>query len=387
MRSRIVRYKLSFMRRWVVIVGGCFGLALFTFASGLLFYSYRTNTFNERTSENVHEAQRVLAAIPIWHKKIKTEQMVKVGFITDTHVHPLRLYKSKNPNTPRYLEYKYRKSLQGFVAQMHDFQPDIVIHGGDVIDGTNEENHVGIQGLALVKKELDKITTSLHWVLGNHDLRAVTKEQFLQTLGQEKLNYSYDIGDYRFVFLDGNKDVTLEELLADELVDAQVEEIEDIEDVSEEVETLEETDGDHNMDGSIPQDEIVWLKEQLATDKRVFVFCHYPLFTRTITSADGDPKKSVPNASAMQAIFDEYRVDGVFAGHVEAQMYFQEKLTHYYVMTGTKKSETYPESYYELTITAGKPDTRMFYTSPLDLKQYAMDFETGQQSATIAVSQ
>lgn len=366
------------MRRWVIIVGGCFGLALFAFASGLLFYSYRTNTFNECTSENGREAQRVLAAIPIWHKKITTDQVVKVGFITDTHVHPTRYYKSSNPNVPRYLGYKYTKSLRKFVSQMVDFQPDLVIHGGDVIEGSNEPNAAGMQGLALVKKEFDKIKKPIHWVLGNHDLRAVTKEQFLQSLGQEALNYVYDVGDYRFVFLDGNKDVTLEELLQDEKGETEEE---------EEMEVTNGTDGDQNLNGSIPQDEIVWLKEQLATDKRVFVFCHYPLFTRTITSADGDLKKSVPNASEMQAIFDEYRVDGVFAGHVEAQMYFQENFTHYYVMTGTKKSETYPESYYELTIAAGKPDTRMFYTSPINLKQYAMDFESGQQSATIAVSQ
>lgn len=367
------------------------GIALVAYGGGYLYYSKRVESLEAQANEHLREAERVLAAIPIWHKKIKTEQMLKLGVITDTHVHASRISKGdKRSDSPRYLKSQDAVPLRNFVRDMRVFQPEFIVHVGDVIEGTNEENVAGMQGLALAKKELDILQKPIHWVLGNHDLRAVTKEQFLQTLSQKELNYAFDAGDYRFVFLDGNKDVTLEELLADEAADAQkqengIEEVVEEEDGSDGGE--EETDNDHNLGGSIPREEIAWLKEQLTTDKRVFIFCHYPLFERQIISADGASKKSVPNAREMQAIFDEYRVDGVFAGHVEARMHFQEKLTHYYLMTGTKKSKTYPESYYELTIDAGKPDMRMFYTSPVDAEQYVMDFEEAQQVATGDINQ
>lgn len=372
------------MKKWLFTVGACVIVALVAYGGGRFYFVMRGDMYERRAQEHLREAQRIYAAIPVWHKKIFTQQIVKIGFITDTHVHPSRINKSdKRDDAPRYLESKHSVPLQNFIKHMRIFQPDFLVHGGDVIEGTNEKNHVGMQGLALVKKELDRSQRPVHWVLGNHDLRAVTKGQFLETLGQKNLFYAFDQGDYRFIILDGNKDVTLEELLADEVADEAV--LDDSNEEQETSSTSEETDGDTNLMGYIKEDEIVWLKEQLATDKRVFVFCHYPLFTQQIYSADGSRKKPAINAAQLQKIFDEYRVDGVFAGHVEAQMYFQEGRTHYYTMTGTKKSKTYPGSYYDLTITGGMPDMTMYYTSPTDAQLYVMDFEKNDKKGEMLV--
>lgn len=369
------------MRKIVIMCMVCVIIAAAVYGGFFVYYRSQILIDDAQTQTNLKKAQDTLAAIPVWHKKVTTDQVLKLGIITDTHVHPSRINKeNKNSDSPRYLKAQYTTPLRNFVRDMGVFQPEFVVHVGDVIEGTNEENVTGMQGLVLAKNELDVLQKPIHWILGNHDLRAVTKEQFLEKLEQKELNYAFDVGDYRFVFLDGNKDVALEELLADEIADAQkIEGEEDAEKNGEVEEGEGETDNDHNLGGSIPQDEIQWLKEQLSTDKRTFVFCHYPLFDRAIMSADGYPKKSVPNAKEMQEIFDEYRVDGVFAGHVEARMYFQEKRTHYYVMTGTKKSETYPESYYELIIDKAFPDMTMYYTSPVDNKQHKVNFENGEK--------
>ncbi len=360
------------MKRIIIACSMCVVVAGVIYGGLFLYFHTQIKKLDAQVQQNFLEAEKKLAEIPIWHKKITTDQIVKIGIITDTHVHPTRINRGdKRNDAPRYLEWSYAKPLRDFVTHMQAFQPAHIIHVGDVIEGTNEKNAVGVQGLELIKKELDKTGVPVHWTLGNHDLRAVTKDQFRQALGQNDLSQSFDVGDYRFIVWDVNQDVTLEELLQDERGETEEEEAKEV---------AEGKDGDQNIDGGhVLQADIAWLMEQLATDKRVFVFCHYPLFTQSIMSADGYPKKSVPNAKEIQAIFDEYRVDGVFAGHVEARMYFQDQLTHYYVMTGTKKSETYPESYYELTIDKGWPDMTMYYTSPIDYKQHKVNFENGEK--------
>lgn len=360
------------MKRIIIACSICIIVAGVIYSGLFIFFHVQTKNLNAQVQQNFLEAEKTLAEIPIWHKKITTDQIVKIGVINDTHVHPSKISKNnKSDDAPRYLKEQYAIPLRNFVRDMSIFKPEFVVHVGDVIEGTNEKNAVGVQGLELTKKELDKAGVPVHWTLGNHDLRAVTKDQFRKALSQNDLSQSFDVGDYRFIVWDVNQDVTLEDLLQDERGEAEEEEA---------AEVAEGRDGDQNIDGGhVLQTDIAWLKEQLATDKRVFVFCHYPLFDRSIISADGDPKRSVPNAKEIQAIFDEYRVDGVFAGHVEARMYFQEKSTHYYVMTGTKKSETYPESYYELTIDKGWPDMTMYYTSPIDHKQHKVNFENGEK--------
>ncbi len=149
---------------------------------------------NRNVKENLAEAKRIYDAIPVWHKKLQTQQDIKIGVITDTHVHPNRIDKTnKADDAPRYLNEKYIKVLDKFASQMNEFQPEFIVHLGDVIEGTNDEAFVGMQGLELVEEEMQKINIPLHWAIGNHDLRSVTREQFKETLKLDSINQSFDV--------------------------------------------------------------------------------------------------------------------------------------------------------------------------------------------------
>lgn len=334
-------------------------VALISFSGGFIFYKTSEANDNRHTQNNLTEAKRIYDAIPIWHKKLRTQQDIKIGVITDTHVRPNRIDKTnKSDDAPRYLNEKYIKVLDNFASQMTKFQPEFIVHLGDVIEGTNDEDFVGMQGLKLVKQEMEKINVPLYWVIGNHDLRSVTREQFKEVLDLESINQTFDIGDYRFVILDANYN-------ADNLPRTP--------------------EGNAYIRGSIPPQQIEWFKQQLETDKRVFVFVHHGVFQSDIPGDFKDDskkikmKQSIRNSDELQDIFEEYRVDGVFNGHMEARKYEKVNRTNIYSLTGTKKSKLYPQSYYELTITDGEPSLTMFYTPKGFTEPRQVDFESGEK--------
>ncbi len=345
-----------------------------------MYYVSQAQKFDVRTEMYRSEAKRIFEAIPTWHKKIKTEQIIKIGIITDTHVHPNRINRyNKSIDAPRYIGAKDNAPIIQFAKQMStQFYPDFVVHTGDIIEGTKETVEVGMQGLQLVQKELNKINVPVYWTVGNHDLRSVTKDQFRDALGVNALDQVFDEGDYRFIILDANYD---------------------------EVDVPFVPKGHEIIPGKLSEKTLTWLKEQLATEKRVFIFIHQGTFLhdlagdaetpeeeiaedasgkeyeeeRTIDNVEYYMKKSIINAQELNDILKEYRVDGIFNGHMEARAYEVVDRTAHYSLTGTEKSETYPESYYELTINEGVPNMTMYYSSPIDYKQHKVDFESGEK--------
>jgi 3',5'-cyclic AMP phosphodiesterase CpdA len=343
------------------------------------FYMWHVYTDHAHTQQNLAEAQRISDAIPSWHKKITTNQQIKIGMITDTHVHPSRINRGdERPNAPREIGAKDKKIIDQFVQKMGAFQPEFVVHLGDVIEGTKDSDLVGMQGLQLVSKELQKTNTPVYWAIGNHDLRSVTKEQFRDTLGMSTLDQVFDAGDYRFIILDAS--YNFEDLPTAPGVNSYI-------------------------PGKLPPQTLAWFKKQLETDKRVFVFIHQGTFLQNIP---GDPetaeneivemdssediteekkiggveyymKRSIANAQELNDILKDYRVDAIFNGHMEARAY--EVIDHvaHYSLTGTEKSETYPMSFYELTISGGVPSMTMYYTSPIDYKKHAVHFESDEK--------
>lgn len=328
----------------IVVVG------LLIFGLGQGYYVTITKNSERKIRQNLQEAKRIYESIPIWHKKIKTDQILKVGLITDTHVHPKRINRQdERDEAPRYLSEKYISPLNNFVSQMEKFKPEAIVHLGDVIEGTNDEDFVGIKGIKLVKKEIDRVKVPIYWVIGNHDLRSVTKAQFRETLNLESLDQVIDVGDYRFVILDTNYNI----------------------------ENLPRSpEGNRYIPGKMPPQTIEWLKKHLETNKRVFVFVHHGVFADPSQGDENRTKQSMINAGEIRDILEEYRVDAVFNGHMEARRYEKTRFTSFYSLTGTKKSKTYPESFYEMTISGGVPDVQMFYSNQEHTEILQSDFES-----------
>ncbi len=332
------------------MIFGSVCIAIVAFVAGTVFFGASVKRSAARIAEYEAEAKKIYEAIPVWHRKIQTDQDIKIGIITDTHVHPRRINRQdERDEAPRELSDKYMQPLNKFVAEMGTFQPEFVVHLGDVIEGTDDEDFVGIMGLQLVKKELDKVGVPVHWVIGNHDLRSVTRAQFMETLGLDAVDYTFDVGDYRFVVLDGNYNP----------------------------QNLPRTpDGNQYISGKVPPQTLDWLKKQLETDKRVFVFIHQGTFLDASQGDRGRSKQSLENAKELREILTEYRVDGIFNGHMEARRYEKAQFTNHYSFTGTKKSKTYPQSYYALTITDGTPDVTFFYEARDHSGIRSVDFES-----------
>ena len=218
---------------------------------------------------------------------------------------------------------------------MNLFQPDFIVHLGDLIEGTGDPDYIGLSGINLVKKELSKNNVPIFWVVGNHDLRSVSKDQFRDALDMESLSYVRDRDGYRFIFLDANFNPNNRE---------------------------KDFIGEGYLPGFIHPEDMNWLEEQLKTDKRVFVFMHQSAMDNMDTEAD--LKQSIFNAKELRNILEKYNAEAIFNGHIEVLHFIEKNGVEYYSLVGTKKNLEYPNSYYEITIKNNQVKADVFYIDP-----------------------
>lgn len=333
-RANIKKEPVKAMSRWKFsskkfIVG--LMLAMFFLIGGTAWYFDKYDT-----PDYEHRGFFPLTTLkPAWERKVDTRQVLKIGIITDTHVHPNRVdKKDRSDNAPRILRDKNIVPLQKFNTQMESFHPDLIVHLGDVIDGTKERVFVGMQGLELVADELEKNEVPVYWAIGNHDLRCVTKDEFKRTLQIEDLDQVIDNGDYRLIFLDTN---------------------------------YYEDGGDVNRNeaynrGFLPQEKLDWLEGSLKTEKRVFLFLHHAAFSENMHKEKNITKVSIKNAEDLISLLENYNAEAIFNGHIETRFYGERNGIEYYSLTGALKSDKYPQSYHELIIDSGNTEVTTFYT-------------------------
>ncbi len=284
---------------------------------------------------------------PLWERKIPTEQDVRIGIITDNHVHAKRIDReNKTDEAPRYLNEKYTQPLDDFNKGMKSFKPNYIFQLGDAIEGTGDEDFVGIMGLELIRDELKKSGVPVYFAIGNHELRSINKEQFKEIFELEDTNQYFDDGVYRFIVLDSN---------------CYTEDREAGVDCSK-------------VDGNFSDKSFAWLEPLLDTDKHVFVFAHHPLFGKN------NGANNIPNAGErLREAFGKYNVTAVFNGHVEKNYIMEQDGVKYYSFRGPKKSfkKQIPvqRPFYELKIDDAEPNVEMIYVSLDNEKSVRIDFE------------
>jgi predicted phosphodiesterase len=214
-------------------------------------------------------ADQLLAAEP-------SKSGFKVGILTDCH------YADRNPAGSRV----YRESL-GKVREAVDFfnkeKAQVVAQLGDFIDAApNVESEIG--HLKAIEAEFERFEKQRAYVLGNHCVYTLTKEEFIDNCGMPAAHYSFDAGGYHFVVLDacyrsdgvpyGRKNYSWK-------------------------------------DANVPKEELEWLKGDLAATKLpTVVLAHQRL--------DQPPSSShaVKNAAEVRKVLEESeRVKIVFQGH------------------------------------------------------------------------
>ncbi len=203
-----------------------------------------------------------------------SEPVSRIGLITDLH------FADKSPAINRY----YRESLlklreAGEVYR--DLKVSHVVELGDLVDAADSvATELGY--LSTIHRELQKIPGNKHYVLGNHCVDTLTKEEFLAGVGATHSYESFDESGFHFVLLD-----------ACFRSDGQ-------------------PYGRRNFewtDPNVPEEQIHWLEKDLArTDLPVVVFIHQRL--------DVGSPHGVKNAAAVRDVLQRSKkVTAVFQGH------------------------------------------------------------------------
>ena len=203
-----------------------------------------------------------------------SQRRVRIGMVTDLH------YADKPPAGSRH----YRESLaklEEAVAQFEKDKPDFVVELGDLIDAADSVE-AEKKYLATINKEFARLPGDKHYVLGNHCVTTLTKEEFLEGVGQKKPNYSFDVGGFHFVVLDACFRSDLKPYGRDNI---------------------------KWNDANIPEAQVEWLLADLkATTSKTIVFAHQRL--------DVKNDYGIKNAEQVRKVLDDSgRVLAVFQGH------------------------------------------------------------------------
>lgn len=199
---------------------------------------------------------------------------LRIGLVTDLH------YADKPPAINRY----YRETpdkLAEAAERFRERRPSVIIELGDFIDSSHDVE-TDKKCLKRINEGLSAIAEDRHYVLGNHCVETLTKDEFLGGVGQERSFDSFDRGGFHFVILDG----------------------------------CFRSDGapygrnnSDWRDANIPRDQLDWLKNDLeAATGQVVVFIHQRL--------DVENNYGVKNAAEVRGVLERSgKVLAVFQGH------------------------------------------------------------------------
>ena len=219
----------------------------------------------------------VLAATSSSSAKLLADEeapRLRVGLITDLH------YADKAPAGTRHYRETLAK-LEEAAKQFEQNQPTFLVELGDLIDAADSVD-VEQSYLTTINRKFSAICKERHYVLGNHCVDTLKKDEFLDGVEQEKSYYSFNRGGLHFVVLDSC------------------------------FRSDGEPYGRKNFqwtDANIPAAELEWLEADLkANDKPVIVLAHQRL---DVSNSHGVKN----NADVRKVLESSGTVLAVFQGH------------------------------------------------------------------------
>jgi predicted phosphodiesterase len=203
-----------------------------------------------------------------------TERQLRFGLVTDLH------YADKSAAGTRH----YRQTLDKLgeaAAQFQSAEIDFVAELGDLIDAADSVE-LEQRYLTTVNRAFAAIAPERHYVLGNHCVDTLTKQEFLGSIERERSYYSFDRDGFHFVVLDA--------CFRDDGQPYQRRNF-------------------HWTDANIPPAELDWLQDDLRqTSLRTIVLAHQRL--------DVSNNHGVKNAAAVRQVLETSgKVLAVFQGH------------------------------------------------------------------------
>jgi predicted MPP superfamily phosphohydrolase len=272
---------------------------------------------------------------------------LKIGYITDLHC-----YSNQDSETGEW-EFNWRCSqpMTNFINMMNDdFNPDVVVEGGDMVDGRDKQER---NIYPVVLDFFDKLKVPHFHIVGNHETRGFYKKDWLTFTDYKKPYYFQDIKDYRLIFLDGNNKMTAQGKVVD---------------TSPEL---------HFYPGYLDPEQRIWLEETLKTadEKEIIVFVHQPPLEKTLVK---ESKELFIDGGDLRKMFASHGVKAVISGHIEEMCYIEEDGVDYYTLQGVHKvnrqfleEDAFKDqgSFYQITVDEDqKLEVRMFYKDKEALK-------------------
>ncbi len=217
---------------------------------------------------------------------------LRIGIFADLHAH------DTNSPVEGHVYTNYGQRLQAFVDAMNAWPADLVIELGDFINGryVMPPLYGDLERIAGILEEVEAIYATFngprYYVLGNHDMYDLSKEEFLDRVACDSTYGSFDAGGYHFVILDAQYNKKGEDFSHAFWV----------------------------VQGNVPQAQLDWLQEDLSTTDKSTVMCiHQPLDWDFSPLAGGPP---ISNHKAVQAVLAESGVViAVFQGHEHENAY------------------------------------------------------------------
>jgi len=222
---------------------------------------------------------------------IEPQPTTQFGMITDLH------YADKAPSGSRHYRDTLAK-LEQASDKIRKASPDFVVELGDLIDAADSVE-TELRYLKRINQEFSQLAQQRHYVLGNHCVDTLKKEEFLSEVQQKKSFYSFDSGNTHFIILDScfRSDGTPYSRKNFKWTDANV-----------------------------PPQELEWLRSDLATNKLpTIVLAHQRLDTKD--------NHGVRNAADVRKVLeDSGNVHAVFQGHSHKNDYKDLNGIHYCTM-------------------------------------------------------
>lgn len=124
--------------------------------------------------------------------------MIKFGIFADAH------YAKDKQYGTRYCDLSIKK-LDRIIEKFNQENVNFVVCLGDTIDSEKDFKQ-DTKNLNILYDSFNKLDAPLHIVLGNHDLEAMSKEQFLKTCFIDEFTqyYSFMYESNKFIVLDAN---------------------------------------------------------------------------------------------------------------------------------------------------------------------------------------
>ena len=185
-----------------------------------------------------------------------------------------------------------------------ELQPAFIVAGGDYIEGSSVSKTRAQAQLSEIIAVFRQVRAPHVFALGNHDLRALSKEEAKAILGQEEAHAVRDIGDWRLVVFDTNFNKN---------------------------DDSDRGDADYTK-GYVSRAELAWLDAALETDRPTIVFSHHSPLPTIAGDKDESFTENLSNGHAVRTLLERHpNVLFSVAGHTPRPQYKEISGVHYFV--------------------------------------------------------